>query len=292
MLFVLTTRDTARSRQTEHSLLRSVRQRWIRSKFLYVLNVFMRQESRLLDSLINEVVVSVALEVHGRAKRAKMDCLLCDQPYVQNVSDFSEPTHGKFFAYFNEAGDSATYVNGTKTDYYSNNPLFECLVCSRQVSSNRYATHLEKCMGIGNKSVRKSSIRNAKSMSSAATQRLLHTNSRSASPATSASSQPRKQRTASPAPSKEMPVKGDQRASTPLAKQVDVVSKPTTTAPTKAESTKTKDKSIPPKLSASAAPVSTSSTPATSTPAQADEDAMFDDADFPSGFDLSVRIFD
>jgi len=35
-----------------------------------------------MDSLINEVVVSVALEVHGRTKRMRMDCALCDKPYV------------------------------------------------------------------------------------------------------------------------------------------------------------------------------------------------------------------
>ena len=40
------------------------------------------KESRLMDSLINEVVVSVALEVHGRTKRMRMDCALCDKPYV------------------------------------------------------------------------------------------------------------------------------------------------------------------------------------------------------------------
>lgn len=79
--------------------------------------------------------------------------------------------------------DANSSENGRKTDYYSNNPLFECLVCSRQVSSNRYATHLEKCMGLGNKSMRKVSSRSAKSASNAVTQRLLNTNSRSSSPA-------------------------------------------------------------------------------------------------------------
>ena len=44
--------------------------------------LLMMKESRLMDSLINEVVVSVALEVHGRTKRMRMDCALCDKPYV------------------------------------------------------------------------------------------------------------------------------------------------------------------------------------------------------------------
>ncbi|KDN44689.1 hypothetical protein K437DRAFT_294774 [Tilletiaria anomala UBC 951] len=47
--------------------------------------------------------------------------------------------------------------NPLKPDIYAQNPLFECIVCSRQVSSNRYAVHLAKCLGIGGKekSVRK-----------------------------------------------------------------------------------------------------------------------------------------
>lgn len=49
-----------------------------------------------------------------------------------------------------------------KPDYYSHNPLYECLVCSRQVSSNRYAPHLAKCLGIGGKGARKGAARNAK----------------------------------------------------------------------------------------------------------------------------------
>lgn len=38
-----------------------------------------------------------------------------------------------------------------KPDLYSHNPLYECVVCSRQVGVNRYAYHLAKCLGINNK---------------------------------------------------------------------------------------------------------------------------------------------
>lgn len=192
--------------------------------------------------------------------------------------------------HFNNAGDPVAFANGTKTDYYSNNPLFECLVCSRQVSSNRYATHLEKCMGIGNKAVRKGSARNAKATSSAATQRLLHTNSRSASPATSTASHPRRQGTASPAPSappKEPSVKSETRSSTPLTRQVEDTPKPASPAPAKAGSANPSDTSIPRKQSVSVAPAQAA---ATSAPTQAEDDSLFADADFTSGFDLSVRI--
>lgn len=34
-------------------------------------------------------------------------------------------------------------------EIYHNNPLLACLVCSRQVSANRYAQHLASCVGVG-----------------------------------------------------------------------------------------------------------------------------------------------
>lgn len=47
------------------------------------------------------------------------------------------------------ATPSACTSQAIRPDLYAQNPLFECLVCSRQVSSNRYAVHLAKCLGIG-----------------------------------------------------------------------------------------------------------------------------------------------
>ncbi len=33
----------------------------------------------------------------------------------------------------------------------NSNPLFDCIICNRQVGSNRYAPHLAKCLGLGTK---------------------------------------------------------------------------------------------------------------------------------------------
>lgn len=57
----------------------------------------------------------------------------------------------------------ASIASTSTTDHYSHNPLYECLVCSRQVSSNRYAPHLAKCLGLGpNSSSKTSSSRKGK----------------------------------------------------------------------------------------------------------------------------------
>lgn len=183
------------------------------------------------------------------------------------------------------------FANGAKTDYYSNNPLYECLVCSRQVSSNRYATHLEKCMGAGNKSTRKGSTRNAKTASTAVTQRILNTNSRSASPSTSSpTAAPRKQGSSSPAPqmpaaaSKEKQSIKSEKPSTPLSKQVDLPHTSVLGSQSSHLSKGAADASYPIKSSGS-----TPQADSASAAGHADDEELFDDADFASGFSVSVR---
>lgn len=192
--------------------------------------------------------------------------------------------------------DSNVGVNDIKPDYYSNNPLFECLVCSRQVSSNRYATHLEKCMGVGAKSARKGSARNAKSASSAVTSRLLNTSSRSASPSVRPLASQRK-RLASP-------------NVTTNAREKQVKSEHTTTStptlpPKAGTGLQLDERKEPNKPDAKSSAPSEAPTPAVragdtvdsvrtedvgsvGTSARADEDEPFEDVDFPSNFSISV----
>ena len=137
----------------------------------------------------------------------------------------------------------------------------------------------DRCMGIGSKSLRKGSARNAKTASTAVTQRLLNTNSRSASPASSTTSTQRKQG-ASPAPAASKDKAKKTESPGPLAKQIGNTSG--AQAP-KSEVAKRVDTLIPPKPS-----VSTPQTDSGSAPGQHDDDDMLDEADFPS-FSLSVR---
>ncbi|SAM81368.1 uncharacterized protein UBRO_02925 [Ustilago bromivora] len=131
--------------------------------------------TKFLDSFLTQIVLDVALSTHSTIKRARSICKLCGircqthTPAAEQCTNLSLSTH----PHTNNSSDStistsrsSTPVPGggavSKPDYYSNNPLFECLVCSRQVSSNRYATHLAKCMGMGSKGGRKGAARNAK----------------------------------------------------------------------------------------------------------------------------------
>ncbi|GAC92595.1 hypothetical protein PHSY_000149 [Pseudozyma hubeiensis SY62] len=136
--------------------------------------------AKFLDSFLREIVLDTAIHTHAKIKRARSICHLCGvrcqahNPAAQPSSSSSNPS----FAATSDTSTpsrSGTPAPGSSTsashkpDYYSNNPLFECLVCSRQVSSNRYATHLAKCMGMGSKGGRKGAARNAKAATSVLT---------------------------------------------------------------------------------------------------------------------------
>ncbi|PWY98574.1 hypothetical protein BCV70DRAFT_201894 [Testicularia cyperi] len=130
--------------------------------------------NRLLDSLLGEIVLDTALRTHATIKRARSICRLCGTrcqahtPAAGNAGHLASTGTPNLDDGSNDGGTGsatgtpAPGAGGNKPDYYSNNPLFECLVCSRQVSSNRYATHLAKCMGMGSKGGRKGAARNAK----------------------------------------------------------------------------------------------------------------------------------
>ena len=238
----------------------------------------------MLDSLVNEIIVDVALEAHAYAKRERGLCTHCGQrcvevTYIQSFITWYAVILTKYI--------STSSTNGVKSDYYSNNPLFECLVCSRQVSSNRYATHLEKCMGAGSKAARKSSTRSAKAVSHAATQRILHENSRSSSPLARASSAPRK-RAASPAS-----ISGNTENQLKRERTMNFPSNPPDTPKssvsnnasisTSADLTMNSQPSTPSKQGAANSKVQAAAS-------QGQEDDLFDENDFASGFSVSVCI--
>ncbi|CBQ72209.1 conserved hypothetical protein [Sporisorium reilianum SRZ2] len=134
--------------------------------------------AKFLDSFLREIVLDTAIHTHAKIKRARSICHLCGVPCQAHTpaaeqSASSNATSALALDTASTPSRSATPVPGStataaahKPDYYSNNPLFECLVCSRQVSSNRYATHLAKCMGMGSKGGRKGAARNAKATTS------------------------------------------------------------------------------------------------------------------------------
>ncbi|KAF7320242.1 hypothetical protein MKEN_00808700 [Mycena kentingensis (nom. inval.)] len=104
--------------------------------------------NRLFNVMLEDLVMDVALQAHHQVSRSLSVCPVCNTrcsaahaPAASSSSQVvpsrpSTPTAN---------GSSGT---GTNTPTKEGNLYLECLVCSRQVASNRYAPHLSSCMGL------------------------------------------------------------------------------------------------------------------------------------------------
>lgn len=135
-----------------------------------------RLSKRLYDALVRDMVTQTVVDwrLASKRRRAALDAEVCpccgqarcalfpaactdDVPKApssgsQDIGMKSAPAVSSGSVSPNSAAASVATTTGSqagKLDLYAQNPLFECVVCSRQVSSNRYAVHLAKCLGIG-----------------------------------------------------------------------------------------------------------------------------------------------
>ncbi|CAI2183690.1 6205_t:CDS:10 [Funneliformis geosporum] len=88
----------------------------------------------ILCELLDECILDVAFEAHREAKLAASVCHLCKSECRSFV--VTQPGLDIF-------------GNHPQQD---NSPTFECVNCQRPFPSKRYATHLEKCMGLAGRS--------------------------------------------------------------------------------------------------------------------------------------------
>ncbi|OJT15997.1 hypothetical protein TRAPUB_11722 [Trametes pubescens] len=104
--------------------------------------------------MLEEILMNVVQQSHKEVARARAVCDVCHTrcnsvhvPGPSNAGNSRIPTpNGETNS---PAGTGAnTPVNGTSKD---GNVYLACLECKREISSNRYATHLSSCMGIGNR---------------------------------------------------------------------------------------------------------------------------------------------
>ncbi|CAG8581208.1 5593_t:CDS:10 [Funneliformis caledonium] len=87
----------------------------------------------ILCELLDECILDVAFEAHREAKLAASVCQLCKSECRSFVTQPGLDIFG----------------NHPQQD---NSPTFECVNCQRPFPSKRYATHLEKCMGLAGRS--------------------------------------------------------------------------------------------------------------------------------------------
>ncbi|KIK46261.1 hypothetical protein CY34DRAFT_439850 [Suillus luteus UH-Slu-Lm8-n1] len=109
--------------------------------------------SKLFSAMLDDLAMDAALQAHHQLLRSRAVCRICHTRCglvhpngAQTVTPQSQSIlHGDIGG--KTASSTGTNTpNGSKPD---GNIFFECMVCKRQVASNRFAPHLSACMGTG-----------------------------------------------------------------------------------------------------------------------------------------------
>ncbi|KAI0824113.1 hypothetical protein BC628DRAFT_1379858 [Trametes gibbosa] len=111
--------------------------------------------STIFSAMLEEILMDAVQQSHREIARARAVCDVCHTrcnavhvPGPSNAGTSRIPTPNGGETNSPSATGANTPVNGA-----SNNGTvyLACLECKREIASNRYATHLSGCMGIGNR---------------------------------------------------------------------------------------------------------------------------------------------
>ncbi|KZP32207.1 hypothetical protein FIBSPDRAFT_1036854 [Athelia psychrophila] len=111
--------------------------------------------SRILESMVGELVMDATLASHQEVARSRAVCHICHTrcglDHLAGPSTLSAPLASSsrhptpdVKAINGSNGTGASTPTSVKAD---GTVYFECLVCKRQIASNRYAPHLSSCLG-------------------------------------------------------------------------------------------------------------------------------------------------
>ncbi|KAI0936058.1 hypothetical protein AcV5_004298 [Taiwanofungus camphoratus] len=128
--------------------------------------------SKMYSEMLEEILMDVVLESHQQIARSRAICNICHTrccavhvPGPSSVATQAAASSSRLPSPSDEARVAdANSPAGTGTSTSMNgkvngNILLECVICKRQIASNRYASHLGDCMGLGNS--RRGAIRSA-----------------------------------------------------------------------------------------------------------------------------------
>ncbi|KAG9008011.1 hypothetical protein FRB90_009151, partial [Tulasnella sp. 427] len=135
----------------------------------------------IFDRLLDDVLMDIGEKAHKEAARARAVCNICHTKcrsiHVPGASNAARPSSNNgnlTVPGSDQSGEPsrpgtplATVVNGkssasgTSTPNSkdkSSNVYFDCLKCGQAVASNRYAPHLERCMGLNGNTSRRAAV--------------------------------------------------------------------------------------------------------------------------------------
>ncbi|KAK7064406.1 hypothetical protein R3P38DRAFT_2824306 [Favolaschia claudopus] len=108
--------------------------------------------SRIFSVLLDDLVMDITLQSHHETARSRSVCSVCKTrcssvhaPGPSQVASQSAPSRPSTPAANGASGTGTSTPTSTKAD---GNLYMECVNCSRQVASNRYAPHLSSCLGL------------------------------------------------------------------------------------------------------------------------------------------------
>ncbi|KAF8213289.1 hypothetical protein K438DRAFT_1085209 [Mycena galopus ATCC 62051] len=103
--------------------------------------------TRIFSAMLEDIVMDVTLQSHHETARSRSICAVCKTRSVHapTHSVASQPLPSRPSTPAGNGSASAGTSTPTKSD---GNLYLECVNCTRQIASNRYAPHLSACMGL------------------------------------------------------------------------------------------------------------------------------------------------
>ncbi|KJA25977.1 hypothetical protein HYPSUDRAFT_64202 [Hypholoma sublateritium FD-334 SS-4] len=109
--------------------------------------------ARVFQAMLEELVMDAALQSHQEVARSRTLCPVCKTrpaAFAPGTSRGGTPSSAASadvpLARATANGSGTATPTGARSD--GGNLLLECVSCSRQIASNRYAPHLSSCMGL------------------------------------------------------------------------------------------------------------------------------------------------
>ncbi|KAI0005465.1 hypothetical protein BJV74DRAFT_804578 [Russula compacta] len=119
--------------------------------------------SRLFAAMLDDIAVDVALQSHQEVARSRRKCDVCHTHRAATTSQSTLPS-SRPGTPPRDAGTPATGTPNGSSVNKDGTVLLDCVGCGRAMASNRYASHLSGCIGIGT-GTRRAAARNATSKS-------------------------------------------------------------------------------------------------------------------------------
>ncbi|KAJ6604436.1 hypothetical protein DFH09DRAFT_309406 [Mycena vulgaris] len=109
--------------------------------------------TRIFSAMLEDIVMDITLQSHHETARSRSICPVCktrcSSVHTPSTSQAGSqpplPSRPSTPAASGSVGTGTSTPTSTKAD---GNLYLECVNCSRQIASNRYAPHLSSCMGL------------------------------------------------------------------------------------------------------------------------------------------------